>query len=100
MRKFAKLLSMLGIAPSIRCRSTGNGAKRTCPRGWAMAGFEYRQATEIRDALALRRVRYIVIGKSAAILLGFPDTTQAAVLFDEKAPENGRALADALRDLG
>ena len=65
-----------------------------------MAVFEYRQATEIRDALGRRLVKYLFIGKSGAILLGFPDTTQDADLFVEKTPENGRALADALRDLG
>ena len=40
-----------------------------------MAAFEYRQATEIRNALARHRVNYLFIGKSGAILLGFPDTT-------------------------
>ena len=66
-----------------------------------MAGaFEYRQAEEIRDALARHGVRYLFIGKSAAILLGFPDTTQDADLFVEKTPQNGRALATALRELG
>ena len=65
-----------------------------------MAAFEYRQATEIRDALARHCVKYLFIGKSGAILLGFPDTTQDADLFVEKTPENGLALADALGDLG
>jgi hypothetical protein len=65
-----------------------------------MAAFEYRQAEEIRDALARHGVRYLFIGKSGAILLGFPDTTQDADLFVEKGPENGRALVRALRELG
>ena len=65
-----------------------------------MAALDYRQATEIRDALARHGVRYLFIGKSDAILLGFPDTTQDADLFVEKSPENGRALADALMELG
>lgn len=65
-----------------------------------MAGFEYRQATEIRDALARHGVRYLFIGKSGAILLGFPDTTQDADVFVDKTPENGKALALALKDLG
>ncbi|OFV93384.1 MAG: hypothetical protein A3G76_01490 [Acidobacteria bacterium RIFCSPLOWO2_12_FULL_65_11] len=65
-----------------------------------MAAFEYRQATEIRDALARHGVKYLFIGKSGAILLGFPDTTQDADLFVEKSPANGRALADALQELG
>jgi hypothetical protein len=64
------------------------------------AAFDYRQAEEIRDALDRHRVRYLFIGKSGAILLGFPDTTQDADLFVEKTPENGRALATALRELG
>jgi hypothetical protein len=65
-----------------------------------MPAFDYPQATEIRDALARHRVKYLFIGKSGAILLGFPDTTQDADLFVEKSPDNGRALADALKDLG
>ena len=65
-----------------------------------MAAFEYRQAEEIRDALERHRVRYLFIGKSGAILLGFPDTTQDADLFVEKDAANGRSLVDALRELG
>lgn len=65
-----------------------------------MAAFEYRQAQEIRDAFARRGCRYLFIGKSGAILLGFPDTTQDADLFVAKDPRNGAALVAALRDLG
>ncbi len=62
--------------------------------------FEYTQAEEIREAFARHGVRYLFIGKSGAILLGYPDTTQDADLFLEKSPANGSAAADALRDLG
>ncbi|HYU32045.1 MAG TPA: hypothetical protein VEW48_07770 [Thermoanaerobaculia bacterium] len=65
-----------------------------------MGAFEYRQAEEIRDAFARHGVRYLFIGKSGAILLGFPDTTQDALLFVEKSPDNGRAIVAALRELG
>jgi hypothetical protein len=65
-----------------------------------MAAFEYRQAEEIRDALGAHGVRYLFIGKSGAVLLGFPDTTQDANLFVERTEENGRALVAALGDLG
>ena len=65
-----------------------------------MGAFEYRQAEEIRDAFARHHVRYLFIGKSGAILLGFPDTTQDADLFVEKSPENGRAIVAALQELG
>jgi len=65
-----------------------------------MAAFEYRQAQEIRDAFARHGCRYLFVGKSGAILLGFPGTTQDADLFAEKSPENGRALVAGLRELG
>ena len=65
-----------------------------------MAAFEYRQAEEIRDALQRHGVRYLFIGKSGAILLGFPDTTQDADLFIEKHAANGRSLVHALHELG
>jgi hypothetical protein len=64
-----------------------------------MAVFEYRQAQEIRDACNRQGVRYLFIGKSAAFLLGFPDTTQDADLFVERSPENCRALVVVLRNL-
>lgn len=65
-----------------------------------MGAFEYRQAQDIRDAFKRHEVRYLFIGKSGAILLGFPDTTQDADVFVDRSTENGRAIADALRDLG
>jgi hypothetical protein len=65
-----------------------------------MADFEYLQAEEIRDAFARHNVRYLFLGKSGAILLGFPDTTQDADLFAERSPINGRALVLALQELG
>ena len=65
-----------------------------------MAAFEYRQAQEIRDAFSRHSVRYLFIGKSGAILLGFSDTTQDADVFPERSPENGRALVTALSELG
>ena len=64
-----------------------------------MVAFDYRQAQEIRDALARHGVRYLFIGRSGAILLGFPDTTQDADLFVDRSPANGRALAAALIEL-
>jgi hypothetical protein len=65
-----------------------------------MAAFEYRQAQEIRDVFAQCGVRYLFIGKSAAIILGFPDTTQDADIFPLKDPENGRAMILGLQILG
>jgi len=65
-----------------------------------MPAFEYRQAEEVRDVFARHAVRYLFIGKSGAILLGFPDTTQDSTLFVEKSAANCAALVTALRELG
>jgi len=65
-----------------------------------MAAFEYHQAEEIRDTFSRYAVRYLFIGKSGAILLGFPDTTQDADLFVEKSEANGRRIVGALREVG
>ncbi len=62
--------------------------------------FEYRLAREVHEAFARHGVRYLFIGKSGAILLGYPDTTQDADLFPEKSPENGLRLIAALEALG
>lgn len=62
--------------------------------------FEYRQAEEVRDAFDRHFVRYLFLGKSGAILLGYPDTTQDADVYVEKSPENGAALVVALEELG
>ncbi|HOB97916.1 MAG TPA: hypothetical protein PKM43_04105 [Verrucomicrobiota bacterium] len=65
-----------------------------------MGAFEYRQAEEIRDVFARHGVRYLFLGKSGAIILGYPDTTQDADIFPERTPANGRALVAGLRQLG
>ena len=64
------------------------------------AKFDYAQAEEIRDSFGRHGVRYLFIGKSGAILLGFPDTTQDADVFVERSVTNGRATVAALRELG
>jgi hypothetical protein len=65
-----------------------------------MGAFEYRQAQEIRDVFNRHGCQYLFIGKSGAILLGFPDTTQDADLYLNRSSENGRAVVAAVRDLG
>lgn len=65
-----------------------------------MGAFEYRQSEEIRGAFARHAVRYLFIGKSEAIILGSPDTTQDADIFPDRSPDNGRTLVAALRELG
>lgn len=62
--------------------------------------FEYRQAEEVRDTFTRHGVKYLFLGKSGAILLGYPDTTQDVDLYVEKSPANGQALVRAIIDLG
>jgi len=65
-----------------------------------MPAFEYKQAEEIKESLKRHGVRYLFIGKSGAILLGFPDTTQDADLFVDNNFNNNQALVAALLELG
>ncbi len=77
-----------------------DGVKKTFRIGLVMGAFEYRQAEEVRDIFARHSIHYLFIGKSAAILLGFPDTTQDADLFVKKELGNCQAIVKALRELG
>jgi hypothetical protein len=65
-----------------------------------MAAFEYRQAQEIAEAFGRNQVRYLFIGTSGAVLLGYPDTTQDAHLFVEKDAANCERLVAALIEIG
>lgn len=58
--------------------------------------FEFKQAEKVRDIFKKQGVRYLFLGKSGAIILGYPDTTQDADVFVEKSEENGKALVKAL----
>lgn len=82
------------------CGIIGDGAREDSPSGSAMAeAFSFRQAEAVKKIFKKRGVRYLFIGKSGAILLGYSDTTQDTDLFVEKAPENSAKLVAALRDL-
>ena len=61
--------------------------------------FEYPQLQEMHEALTRHGVAYLVIGKSGALLHGFPDTTQDTDIFVRKTAADGRALVNALREL-
>ena len=91
---------MLHIVHLKAWRSIVSGVKLIYHHGWDMAAFEYRQAEELREVFARWGVRYLFIGKSGAILLGFPDTTQDVDIFPLRSPENGQALVGALREIG
>src|SRR3989440_10482996 len=61
--------------------------------------FNPAQAQEVAAAFAKHGVDYMFIGKSGAILLGYPGTTQDVDVFPRKNEENGRRIVAALRDL-
>jgi hypothetical protein len=62
--------------------------------------FQPEQAKEIARAFADEGVEYVFIGKSAAILLGYPAVTQDVDVFPEKTPANGARMVAALRRVG
>jgi hypothetical protein len=62
--------------------------------------FRPLQAEEIARAFSGEKVDYLFIGKSGAILLGYPGTTQDVDIFPARSPENGRRIVAALRKIG
>jgi hypothetical protein len=62
--------------------------------------FNPAQAQEVATAFATHAVDYMFIGKSGAILLGYPGTTQDVDVYPRKDPQNGKRIVAALEDLG
>jgi len=62
--------------------------------------FHPLQAGEIARAFNEAGVDYLFIGKSGAILLGYPGTTQDVDVFPARSAENGRRIVAALRIIG
>ena len=62
--------------------------------------FRPLQAEEIARAFNAEQVDYLFIGKSGAILLGYPGTTQDVDIFPARSPENGQRIVAALRKIG
>ncbi|CAN5577201.1 hypothetical protein BH20VER1_BH20VER1_24650 [soil metagenome] len=62
--------------------------------------FTPEQAEEVAAAFAREGVDYLFIGKSGAILLGYPDTTQDVDVFLPRSGENAARVLRALESLG
>ncbi len=62
--------------------------------------FNPLQAQEVARTFNAAGVDYLFIDKSAAILLGYPGTTQDVDVFPAKSAENGHRLVTALLELG
>jgi hypothetical protein len=64
------------------------------------SSFHPTQAQELATAFAARQVDYMFIGKSGAILLGYPSTTQDVDVYPRKDEDNGRRIVAALKEIG
>jgi hypothetical protein len=62
--------------------------------------FQPEQAKVIARAFDTANVDYLFIGKSGAILLGFPAMTQDVDIFPARDAENGARIVKALRSVG
>jgi len=62
--------------------------------------FQPEQAREVAEVFAKYKIEYLFIGKSGAILLGYPATTQDVDLFPEKSQENCQRIILALKEIG
>lgn len=62
--------------------------------------FSPQQAQQVASAFDRHQVDYMFIGKSGAILLGYPGTTQDVDVFPRNDPENGQRIVTALIELG
>lgn len=62
--------------------------------------FTPTQAEELAAAFSREGVDYLFIGKSAAILLGYPDTTQDVDIFLPRSRDNAERAIRALRSIG
>jgi hypothetical protein len=62
--------------------------------------FQPEQARIVARAFAAHGVDYLFIGKSGAVLLGFPAITQDVDVFVARSPENGQRIVTALRETG
>jgi hypothetical protein len=62
--------------------------------------FHPIQAEEVARAFNAEGVNYLFLGKSGAILLGYPGTTQDVDIFPERSTNNGQRIVTALKRIG
>ena len=61
------------------------------------APISHHDVETLNEALARKDVAYLFIGKGAAVLHGFPDTTQDVDIFPRKDARNAQALVEVHR---
>lgn len=62
--------------------------------------FNSKLLEDLVRAFSKYNVSYLIIGKSGAIIYGFPDTTQDIDIFPKKGSDNGERIVKALRSIG
>lgn len=62
--------------------------------------FTAKSLEDLVEVFSKYNVEYLIIGKTGAIIYGFPDTTQDIDIFPKKSKENGRRVVLALKELG
>jgi len=77
-----------------------NGPIEIYPVGWVIILLMIDKLLRLAEVLHKHGVRYLFIGKGAAILYGYPGTTQDIDIFPRKSKENCKNLAEALKELG
>ncbi len=59
-----------------------------------------KEISKLAEIFNRYKVKYLFIGKSGAILYGYPGTTQDIDIFPKKSKENGKRLVKALEKFG
>jgi len=77
-----------------------NGQTKIYPDGWVIILRMIDKLTRLVEVFHKHGVKYLFIGKGAAILYGYPGTTQDIDIFPKKSEENCKNLVEALRELG
>ena len=62
--------------------------------------FSTKSLEDLVKIFSKNKVEYLIIGKSGAIIYGFPDTTQDIDIFPKKSADNGRRIVASLKELG
>jgi hypothetical protein len=62
--------------------------------------MKYDIAKKLAEVFFKYQIDYLFIGKSGAIIYGFPDTTQDIDIFPRKDKENCEKIINALKELG
>jgi hypothetical protein len=90
----------IAIGASAACQRISDTVGQERTERMPESKFTPAQAEELAAAFAREGVDYLFIGKSGAILLGYPETTQDVDIFLPRSRENAERVVRALHSLG